>query len=85
MLLGACREESRGTESSLEERIKAERGGNLGQREKERGLLRLEDKRQRSDTRKIEGKEKRGVVVRGKKKTGKSKKKRNRNALKLPG
>ena len=66
MLLGACREESWGTESSLEERIKAERGGNLGQREKERGLLRLEDKRQRSDTREIEGKENRGVVVRGK-------------------
>ena len=66
MLLGACREESWGTESSLEERIKAERGGNLEQREKERGLLRLEGKRQRSDTREIEGKEKRGVVVRGK-------------------
>ena len=66
MLLGACREESRGTESSLEERIKAERGGNLEQGKKERGLLRLEGKRERSDTREIEGKENRGVVVRGK-------------------
>ena len=70
MLLGACREESRGTESSLEERIKAERVGNLEQGEKERGLLRLEGKRQRSDTREIEGKENRGVVVRGKGKLG---------------
>ena len=70
MLLGACREESRGTESSLEERIKAERGGNLEQGKKERGLLRLEGKRERSDTREIEGKENRGVVVRGKGKLG---------------
>ena len=36
--------------------------------------MRLEGKRQRSDTREIEGKENRGVVVRGKEKTGKSKK-----------
>ena len=32
--------------------------------------MRLEGKRQRSDTRKIEGKENRGVVVRGKGKLG---------------
>ena len=63
MLLGACREESWGTESSLEERIKAEsrtEGKGKGT------FLRLEGKRQRSDTREIEGKENRGVVVRGK-------------------
>ena len=48
MLLGACREESRGTESSLEERIKAERGGNLEQREKEKGTF-FEVRRQKTE------------------------------------